>query len=290
MIKQFEQFLLEKSIGSENIRSKWYPDISKKTFYALVNLDPTRVRKKDFSKPGKYSKWLLREYKAGRIDNTILFDKYYAVLRTQLNYYLFIVSTGWFKKQLRHESSITPNYPVRFDILKYKYNGFINYVKEFKNNYEAETEKSKYDVLYNDNKLDIMIPLNYAASYETAKNTDWCSQCKSGWDSWSSRAILYRVIFKDGEKLKITWEKGNRNCMLASAKYPEITVHGNPFETIEGKEKWVDNLNKAIEYYGDTRGGEILKKLQELLIRLPQEAKDAIVSHYFKHYDPDGIN
>ena len=51
--------LFEASIGSENIRKKWYPKIPKKLFYTIINLDPTSVRKKDFSKPGKFSKWLI---------------------------------------------------------------------------------------------------------------------------------------------------------------------------------------------------------------------------------------
>ena len=38
--------LFEASIGSENIRKKWYPKIPKKLFYTIINLDPTSVRKK----------------------------------------------------------------------------------------------------------------------------------------------------------------------------------------------------------------------------------------------------
>ena len=61
--KNFSEIILEKSIGSEEIRNKWYPDLDKKIFYKLVNLDPTSIRKKDFSKPGKYVKWLINMYK-----------------------------------------------------------------------------------------------------------------------------------------------------------------------------------------------------------------------------------
>jgi hypothetical protein len=64
----FSGLLLEKSIGSEEIRKKWYPDLDKKIFYKLVNLDPTSVRKKEFSKPGKYTKWLISMYKKMKAD------------------------------------------------------------------------------------------------------------------------------------------------------------------------------------------------------------------------------
>ena len=73
IIKSFKQ-IFEKSIGSEEIRKKWYSDLPKKTFYSLVNIDPTSVRKKDFSKPGKYSKWLIREYKKGNLNDNLLED------------------------------------------------------------------------------------------------------------------------------------------------------------------------------------------------------------------------
>ena len=49
--KNFSEIILEKSIGSEEIRKKWYSDLDKKEFYKLVNIDPTSIRKKDFSKP-----------------------------------------------------------------------------------------------------------------------------------------------------------------------------------------------------------------------------------------------
>jgi hypothetical protein len=40
-----EEFIVEKSIGSESIRMKYYSDLPKHVFYSIVNLDPTSVRK-----------------------------------------------------------------------------------------------------------------------------------------------------------------------------------------------------------------------------------------------------
>jgi len=57
-----KSLILEKSIGSEEIRKKWYSDLPKDIFYKLVNIDPTSVRKKELSKPGKYVKWLIISY------------------------------------------------------------------------------------------------------------------------------------------------------------------------------------------------------------------------------------
>jgi hypothetical protein len=78
---EFDTPLLEKSIGSEEIRKKWYPNLDKKIFYKLVNIDPTSVRKKDFSKPGKYTKWIIAMYKKMNEQNYFEddsdFDRYF---------------------------------------------------------------------------------------------------------------------------------------------------------------------------------------------------------------------
>jgi hypothetical protein len=35
--------------------------------------------------------------------------------------------------------------------------------------YELQTEELKYDIVYSDDKLDVLIPINFTASYELAK-------------------------------------------------------------------------------------------------------------------------
>ena len=215
----------EKSIGIEKIWKKWYSDIDKKLFFKIVNVDPTAVRKTNFSKPGKYIKWLIREYRNKRninafypdglwiMDLTKSDDKFYKRLYEQLNYYLFIFSTGWFKNKVKKNKysiggkvySIDDSIGV--DILKYSYKEFINMMDNYVDEYRSDTEGSKYDVVYSDNNLDVLVPLNFSGSYETAKNTEWCTKSKGAYDTWNGMAILFRILPKKSgyDKLKLTW-------------------------------------------------------------------------------------
>lgn len=121
----FSGLLLEKSIGSEEIRKKWYPDLDKKIFYKLVNLDPTSVRKKEFSKPGKYTKWLISMYKKMKSqdyfesDDSDL-DRYF---NSDLVFMLFVFSTGWYRSKVKKESFYLGgqlNKTLENDILKFR--------------------------------------------------------------------------------------------------------------------------------------------------------------------------
>ena len=252
-MKHIKSFLIfEKSIGSEAIRNRYYSDISKDLYYKIVNIDPTSIRKKDFSKPGKFTKWLLIQYKKKNLTNEMLFDEEYI---NRLNYYLFIASTGWFKFREK------PEYYIRggqkhflhggFDILKFNIDKLTNKMSFLTKEYEESTEKSKYDYVYSDDKVDILVPLNFAASYETAKNTQWCSKQFSGYSIWSDRAILFRIMSKDKNIVKLTWvrkNKGSEEWYIAGPKYPEIRGDGTPFDIVHNMEKWKYKISGPYEY------------------------------------------
>lgn len=228
----YKDFLIEKSIGSENIRNKYYNNLTKSEFYNIINIDPTSVRKKDFSKPGKYSKWMLKEYIKGDYNEYFKDDDF----TKSLNYKLFIFSTGWFKSKVNKTSFYiggTINKTIENDINKFNLIEFYNYIDKYIEEYKEITEDSKYDVIYSNKLYDIVVPLNFTASYETAKNTDWCSKTYSGFSQWNKISILFRILPKDDkyDKLKITWSKKYEIVYFACSKYPEIQVKSNkPFD------------------------------------------------------------
>ncbi len=257
----FNQYITESSIGSENIRTKHYSDMDKKHFYKLVNIDPTNVRKKDFSKPGKYTKWLLREFKK-RIYNDYFDDDSFI---KELNYKLFVFSTQWFKNKFKKSAyyiSGQKEYMIDGDILKFDLIQFYNYMDEYIQEYKTITEDSKYDVIYENNDYTILVPLNFSASYETAQNTDWCSKSYAGYSMHNKVTILFRVIPKDDsyERLKVTWSKNYNICYFASHKYPEIPIDGeNPFDLI------LNECNKLIENWKNNNSYVQIKRTFELL-------------------------
>ena len=221
------------------------------------------MRVKGFSKPGRYSKWLIKQYLR---NNLQLKNEDYT---KRLNYFLFICSTGWFKFNYKY-----------FDILQYDSFKFMYFMEKTSEIYERVTIKSKYDVIYSDEKIDILVPLNFTAAYETSMNTDWCTQKLSGYSLWNNIAILYRIIpkIKNFDKLKLTWLKKNNEYFnewsLACSRYPEISGNDSPFELIEGKENWEHNLHNDNKVY------DVIRKSMELL---SDKAKQAIISNHAKY-------
>ncbi len=294
-MKHLLRFNEEKSIGSEAVRLKWYSDIDKSIFYKLVNIDPTSVRKKDFSKPGKYVKWLIRCYKQYKkrdfyeIDNNI--DEYFD---KKLNFFLFVFSTGWYSSKVKkgmYYISGRASKTVENDILKFKtLSEFKSHMHKISEEYKVQTEDAKYDIVYSDDKIDILIPLNFTASFETAKNTEWCSQSFAGYSNWSKEALLFRIIPKVNiyDKLKLTWRKDGR-WYIACSKYPEISAINidTPFTLVNGgKESWVERLDNMDKLYKDSSPDRWLNNsvnIRKTMLLLSKEAKDIIQKYYDKN-------
>lgn len=235
--------LFESSIGSEEIRKKWYSKIPKKVFYEIINIDPTSVRKKEFSKPGKFSKWLLMKMIDRETNNLSESGEYFLKNeKEKLSFFLFIFNSGWYR--------LVCTEATMRDILQFKnINDFMKYMQDFEKSYTLET-KSKYDFIYADNKVNIVVPLNFTASFETAKYTDWCTKNIKAWNFWSSVAILFRILpkSKSYSKVKLSWKLTQPySWTLASEKYPEISGTGNPFSIEDGQENWKTTLDNTIK-------------------------------------------
>jgi hypothetical protein len=301
MIYRFNDFILEKSIGSEEIRKKWYSHFEKKLFYKIINLDPTSIRKKDFSKPGKYSKWLLMQFDKGNLSEQLLNDESY---HKKLNYYLFVFSTGWYKNKIKKEygeeffdeekynkyknyniskSFFTPS-SIFYDINKFKtVSDFVKHIEDYKERYEIETEETKFDTVYSNDKITILVPLNFTASYETAKNTDWCTKSVSSFSEWNKKAILFRILENGtNNKLKITWT-GNNNWFIAHNKYPEISNLEDfndykPFDKKDDKEIWLHIVEKRLEMFPKFK--HIYENLITMMMLLNEECKQKIINYW----------
>lgn len=234
---------------------KWYSKIPKKLFYLIINLDPTSVRKKEFSKPGKFSKWLLMKMVSR--NNELTHDAKYFIEteKEKLNFFLFIFSTSWYKLKTTGIK----------DIFKFKsLNDFMNYMQKFEKDYLLQTN-ARYEVIYHDDKCDVVVPLNYSASWETAKNTDWCTKNIQAWTHWSSIALLVRILPHSNRysKLKLTFTLSEPyNWTLASQKYPELFGRGLPFEKKNSVENWQSILNLKIK-----ESEETAKKLNDIWMR-----------------------
>jgi hypothetical protein len=77
---------------------------------------------------------------------------------------------------------------------------FESFILEFK-----ETEKNT-PVLYKDNNLEVKVVKTFDACAEQGKGTNWCSNDKTGFYRHNKTANMFRFNFKDGYKLRLTWD------------------------------------------------------------------------------------
>lgn len=279
-IKKYYDFIIEKSIGSEEIRVKHYDDLEKTKYYQIINIDPTSVRKKGFSKPGKYSKWLLHHYKIGLLSDSLLDDKKYT---TALTEYLFVFSTNWYSSKYKSNVFVSGgelSHLMINDINKFSLSNFMSKMLSIRDEYLTETEDAKYDVIYSDGVLDVFVPLNFTASKKSAENTQWCSKSFSGYSNWNKMAILFRIVPKDGtmDKIKFTY-KYNGDWFMAGPVYPELSGNGSPFENVDGKPRWKIMKDKL---HSDSFEADQSKfdKIETTMNLLSDGAIDCILKYY----------
>jgi hypothetical protein len=176
----------------------------------------------------------------------------------------------------------------------YKRQDFESHMYKIKDEYRKQTEDAKYDIVFSDDKVDILIPINFTASAETAKNTEWCSQSYGGYSIWNQMSLLFRIIPKDKtyDKLKLTWVKKEKNSSkkwyIACSKYPEIYGEESPFNIIDGKESWQERLEYMNGIYNDDRPGSIKWRensdnITKTMGLLSDKAKETIIKYYEKY-------
>jgi len=82
----------------------------------------------------------------------------------------------------------------------------MKYVKTYKL-FEDRTPKYKeMPTLYQDENLVVKVVKTFKAAEEQGKNTNWCSKHPGGFYSHNLTANMYRFNFKDGYKLRLTWD------------------------------------------------------------------------------------
>ncbi len=77
---------------------------------------------------------------------------------------------------------------------------FNNFILEFK-----ETEQNT-PTLYKDENLEVKVAKTFDSAKLQNQNTSWCSSSKQGFYGHNKTANMYRINFKDGYKLRLTWD------------------------------------------------------------------------------------
>lgn len=79
---------------------------------------------------------------------------------------------------------------------------------DFKNNVDTKSKETSSNTitLYKDDNLTVKVVKTFDSCLELGKDTNWCSNQKSSFYSHNLTANMYRFIFKDGSKLRLTWD------------------------------------------------------------------------------------
>lgn len=81
----------------------------------------------------------------------------------------------------------------------------MKYLKTYKIFEFVETEKNT-PTLYKDGSLEVRVAKTLDSAKQQNRDTSWCSTSPSGFYSHNKTANMYRINFKDGYKLRLTWD------------------------------------------------------------------------------------
>jgi len=136
------------------------------------------------------------------------------------------------------------------------------------------------DIVYKDNRILVIVPKTPEATKKYSRNTMWCSNSKSGFYGHIVTANLFRIHFKDGYKLRLTWDYlpwdggysggthwgqgGKLNGEKLSYQYIRPKDENNPFD---------------FDYNKEDDRQEMVNRIKSL----PEEAKRKIIEYQESH-------
>lgn len=177
--------LLFESVAVSDIYKKYYLNMPEKTFYNIIQSDPTYNTNKP-DKMGKYGKWMLELYKKGNLKEEDLY-------KAKEDLEIF----AKFQSKLQQK-----------DIMRYhSLSELYNAIKPFLENPEQAATKSEEvrqlkkgaEKVYEDNKWIVIVPHTKESSCYYGKGTRWCTAANDSYNAfegYNSEGLLYINIIK----------------------------------------------------------------------------------------------
>lgn len=151
----------------------------------------------------------------------------------------------------------------------------MKYLKSFKIFEFVETKKNT-PVLYKDNNIEVKVTKTYDATKNQNVGTSWCSSSKRGFYAHNRTANMFRINFKDGYKLRLTWDYIHQYASELGS-YSGGT-HWGQGGIVNGEKQYYDVLrpvNNDDPFYIDWKSDkerEIVNRIKSL----PEEAIESI--------------
>lgn len=227
----FEEYLIEATI--EDIYTKYYSDIPKEDFQSIIIADPT-YNSNSPDKMGKYSKWLLKLYKQGKLKMEDLYK---------------------FKESLQAFHTYRNQLPKK-DIMAYgDGNQLYNAVRQFIENPNQATSHSdairriKQDAekVYEDSDWLILIPKTEEAAKYYGKGTRWCTAATHNnmFQYYNQDGPLYiNINKKTNEKYQFHFESDQ---FMDSSDAPIVGVISDNIGLSKGAQQYYDSIGKGFE-------------------------------------------
>lgn len=151
--------------------------------------------------------------------------------------------------------------------------------------YEIYKDNLDSTILYRDSKLVIIVPKTHESTIKYSKYTDWCTINKNSFEEHNITADLIRFHFKDGYKLRLTWD------------YLSHEAHDNDYT---GGTHWgcggvVDGINKI--YYNirpddennpfnfSYNRNDYRQEMVDYIQKIPKEAIDEVTKYHNKQVE-----
>jgi len=134
----------------------------------------------------------------------------------------------------------------------------------------------RFDVLFKSDDIEVVVVKSFDSCKEFGKNTGWCSNEKDGFYKHNMTANMYRFIWKDGYKLRLTWDYIQRSA--SEDQFAGGTHWGSG--GLVGDEyipyKYIRPDDNDEPFYFDYHKGDERQEMVDRIETIPQEMIDAV--------------
>ena len=152
---------------------------------------------------------------------------------------------------------------------------YLKLFEEFKGKITDEA-----DIVYKDSNLLIIVPKTPEATKKYSRNTNWCSNSKGGFYCHYPTSNLFRFHFKDGYKLRLTWDylewKGDYSGGTHWGQGGKLKGEIIPYYHIRPRDE-----SNPFEF--DYEKEDHRKMMVDRIASIPEEAKIKVMEYHEKH-------
>lgn len=273
----------------DEIYNKWYVNkFKREIFDKVVTLDPlTVVKNKEVVKLGRYCRWLLKvlidfqKDKDGKYLERFVFDE---AERIKIHD-AFVLFHNWYRINT-HKIECRDIFSFK-SLANFQY-GMERKKEDYDNIRKARKNKGHIFIIYEDENIMVLEPLDFIACFRFSRHTEWCSKSENAYNSWKRDNILLRFVDKKNKIIhRLTWSYANNDSWSwATPIYPEFNrrdfskENATPLEISKFDYK-IDPERYANRKMYEEEQVKILQ-IEKMHQLINQSCIDNLMAHYLK--------